>query len=544
MIDLDDLPWNNVTLTLAPDAFASGTVQTEHVYFVASSHGGALHISIASQSVWLRAVPSAFALAAGQSISIHLECDTRAAALGVEQGEPPVGTLQVTYEQLNSSGIRVSNNKDIVVRLPVAICPTCKRVIRTPNLGPGGRPPNVCPYCFERLLSCAQCGVLNTWKTRVCVANKQHIIRTSPDWVVLGGDGGHRGVADAPLGAGAMLWQFPSSLVTNPLRRLQWSSPITAFGIVFSGSTTGDGSHALHAFSAETGTLIWDAFPLPAPIHPERGGCCISDEFLIAGLVSGSVVALDAIRGTRRWIVDIGGTIYGSIIPTMPNMVAVVVADGVRSGRLVSLGTDDGRTLYEVPLSGRPDTAPAFSDGVVVVHDDSGGITAVDALSGRLVWTKSVATGFDAAPVIHNGVIYSAGADGIVRAIDLMSGVLTWESPALGGGISATPSLSETVLVVPTIEGICLVSRQNGQPVHRSGRGPVRAQPIVSPDGYYFAGKDARLHRLTAGLMVDDVYDAGGGGPQIAVSMAYADGRIFLATTRGVLYGLRMTGLL
>jgi len=100
------------------------------------------------------------------------------------------------------------------------------------------------------------------------------------------------------------------------------------------------------------------------------------------------------------------------------------------------------------------------------------------------------------------------------------------------------------VVAVPTVDGLCLVSRETGQPVQRTSRGPVRAQPIVAPDGFLFAGRDARLHRLAAGMSVDDVYDAGGGGPQVSVPMAYADGNVFVATTRGVLYALRMTGVL
>ncbi len=121
---------------------------------------------------------------------------------------------------------------------------------------------------------------------------------------------------------------------------------------------------------------------------------------------------------------------------------------------------------------------------------------------------------------------------------------MIWQSPVLGGAITGTPSIADSVLAVPTVEGLCLVSRETGQPVQRTSRGPVRAQPIVAPDGFLFAGKDARLHRLAAGMAVDDVYDAGGGGPQVSVPMAYADGNVYVATTRGVLHALRMTGVL
>ena len=169
---------------------------------------------------------------------------------------------------------------------------------------------------------------------------------------------------------------------------------------------------------------------------------------------------------------------------------------------------------------------------------------AINASTGSTLWYTQIADSFDAAPVIADQIVYSGGHDGILRALDLASGTLIWQSPVLGGAITGTPSVSQSVLAVPTVEGLCLVSRETGQSVQRTSRGPVRAQPIVAPDGFLFAGRDARLHRLAAGMAVDDVYDAGGGGPQVSVPMAYADGNVFLATTRGVLYALRMTGVL
>jgi outer membrane protein assembly factor BamB len=319
---------------------------------------------------------------------------------------------------------------------------------------------------------------------------------------------------------------------------------VTAFGVVYAASTTGDGEHLLHAFDVESGTPIWDPYVLAAPVHTDRGGVCIVGELVVAGLVNGSVLAVDAIRGTRRWMVDIGGSVYGSVIPLDLANVAVPVADGIHAGRLVVLTTDGGRIKFEVPLTGRPECTPGAGDNTIVVHDDMGGVLAINASTGDTRWYTQVTDSFDASPVIAGGVIYSGGHDGILRALRIDTGILLWESPVLGGAITGTPSIADSVLAVPTVEGLCLVSRETGQPVQRTSRGPVRAQPIVAPDGFLFAGRDARLQRLAAGMAVDDVYDAGGGGPQISVPMAYADGSVFLATTRGVLYALRMTGVL
>ena len=532
-----------MSIKLPAEAFVSGGFFDEMLGFHAAPGRGALRVVVTATEPWLSFVPQTFALAAGENIAANVTVDIAAAKRMVEGGRPPIAELQVTFEQQNTAGVRVERTANIPVQLPVAVCPCCKRVLHIPSHR-GAKPPTVCMHCFERLRPCPHCGVLNTWRVRTCLVNPNHIIRASEDWVTLGGNSQHTSNADVPLGAGALIWQFPMMLHTNPLRRLQWSSVVTAFGVVYAASTTGDGEHLLHAFDVESGTPIWDPYVLSAPVHPDRGGVCIVGELVVAGLVNGSVLAIDAIRGTRRWLVDIGGSVYGSVIPLNLAAVAVPVADGIHAGRLVVLTTDGGRIKFEVPLTGRPECTPAAADNTIVVHDDTGGVLAVNASTGDTLWYTQLADCFDAAPVIADRVVYSGGHDGILRALNITSGTLIWESPVLGGAITGTPSIADSVIAVPTVEGLCLVSRETGQPVQRTSRGPVRAQPIVAPDGFLFAGRDARLHRLAAGMAVDDVYDAGGGGPQVSVPMAYADGNVFLATTRGVLYALRMTGVL
>lgn len=532
-----------MSIKLPAEAFVSGGFFDERLRFTARVGRGALRVSVTTTEPWLSFVPQSFAIAAGGVVDAEVVVDVAAAKRMVEGGRPPLGELQIAFTQQNAAGVRVERTASLPVQLPVAVCPSCKRVLHIPS-HLGAKPPTVCMHCFERLRPCPQCGVLNTWRVRTCLVSPNHIIRASEDWVTLGGNSGHTGNADVPLGAGALIWQYPITLHTNPLRRLQWSSVVTAFGVVYAASTTGDGEHLLHAFDVESGTPIWDPYVLPAPVHPDRGGVCVVGDFIVAGLVSGSVVAIDAIRGTRRWMVDIGGSVYGSAIPIGHTAVAVPVADGIHAGRLVVLTTDGGRIKFEVPLTGRPECTPAEGENVIVVHDDTGGVLAVNASTGVTLWYAQLADSFDAAPVIADGIVYSGGHDGILRAVALESGNLLWQSPVLGGAITGTPSIADSVVAVPTVDGLCLVSRETGQPVQRTSRGPVRAQPIVAPDGFLFAGRDARLHRLAAGMSVDDVYDAGGGGPQVSVPMAYADGNVFVATTRGVLYALRMTGVL
>ena len=71
----------------------------------------------------------------------------------------------------------------------------------------------------------------------------------------------------------------------------------------------------MQAFALATGEALWE-FDLPDPkgLYPDRGAMALSEDgVLYAATLGGSVVALDVIRGTRRWESRVPGTVYGGV---------------------------------------------------------------------------------------------------------------------------------------------------------------------------------------------------------------------------------------
>ena len=143
--------------------------------------------------------------------------------------------------------------------------------------------------------------------------------------------------------------------------------------VIASGIDTAGNKSALYAFELASGAALWD-FDLPdaSGVYPDRGGLALSEDGLLyAATVGGSVLAMDAIRGTRRWETKVSGPIYGGL--TLSGELLIVPAgDG-----LALLDCASGSLLRTLPLGGQSDTAPAVWGGGVFAgrgHRGSAGV--------------------------------------------------------------------------------------------------------------------------------------------------------------------------
>src|SRR5262249_5228006 len=147
-------------------------------------------------------------------------------------------------------------------------------------------------------------------------------------WGMLGGNPAHGGVVGTvAVPSLSRRWSFPSS---PPLRRenaLSWSAPASAYGVLAAAAATPDGDAHIYSFEARNGAALWDAYPLNAPVYPDRGGVALSGGRLYAATIEGVCLALDAQRGTRVWERKLPGRVFGAVTPTGgdgPLLVAVM----------------------------------------------------------------------------------------------------------------------------------------------------------------------------------------------------------------------------
>lgn len=359
-----------------------------------------------------------------------------------------------------------------------------------------------------------------------------------------GGDASHALSGTQTLGTHlARRWSFPSFVPARAAEALEWSAPLAAFGLVIaSGINTVSNKAALYAFELTTGAALWD-FDLPDPsgLYPDRGGLALSEDgILYAATLGGSVLAMDVIRGTRRWETKVPGPIYGGL--TLSDDYLVVPA----GASLAILDCAAGTVLRTLPLGGQSDTAPAIWGGGVFVAADTEEVQAFNLGTGAEVWQTKTNGPFDAAPLVRDGVVYAAAMTGMVYALETATGGVKWQTSVSSRGISVTPALSADggLLFVACDDGFLhVVAAQSGKLVRskRVSAAPLRSSPVCSGQTVFAGADDGFLYSVDSEYTVRRAYET---SPGIRLSTAgpalYGD-YLICAATNGVLYALQAT---
>ena len=212
-----------------------------------------------------------------------------------------------------------------------------------------------------------------------------------------------------------------------------------------------------------------------------------------------------------------------------------------KTGALAILDAETGKVRHKIPLSGLPDVAPALVNGLALVHDDGGGVTAIEVSTGAVRWKIENASGFDAAPLILGERVFSAGADGALVARNLADGAEIWRFSVTNAPLTGTPAATETLLHLPASDGLHLVSTATGRAVRRYGSlRPLRSAPLVAGGTIFYASTDGCVYGIAPGKQPEKLYETGSVGSQILAAPALADGALFCVATNGCLYALNL----
>lgn len=549
-----DFPADLRTLILSPTDYLAGGVRSLRFHLTNSDPQTALYVKLSCEADWVSLSPQEAALGPGekQAVAVTVKVDTARAQL--QAGGPPATPIALLSQRLGGAGLSPlpTMSATVYVRLPVAICPSCEKTLDA-DLSDGATVPAFCPFCFERLRPCPICSTPNTWRARQCIADSSHTVRGLLDWTVLGGGPGHFGLRDpvdlgvAPLreGAGFSLtrrWSFPSVPPTRSEQTLYWSAPIAAYGMVAAAAATSEGDAHIYAFQSDTGAPLWDPYPLADPVYPERGGVTLNEGKLYAATVEGLLVCADALRGTRLWERTLAGKVYGAPVPSTPGSPLLVPLVTPEGGALAQVGVELGDGICMTPLEGPVMTAPAFFDGKVLVHDDSGVLSCIELTTGKLLWRSNGLGKFQASPIAYDGRVYSATDTGKVFAHEIQTGKELWQVEVTSVALSGTPACDGSLLYLPGEDGVHLVSAALGRAVRRyPTRRPVRSSPVVIAGSLLFGVTDGDIYGAAPGRTMERLYETGTISSQIITAPALADGALFLTSTNGVLYSLALS---
>ncbi|MGI4790727.1 MAG: PQQ-binding-like beta-propeller repeat protein [Janthinobacterium lividum] len=496
-----------------------------------------LHVGVKSPVPWLDVYPGEFALAPSESQALTAELRPDLA------GHAALAAVQVSLfgqylavSAADAADLPADLEMAIAVTPPLSNCPHCAADL------PEGA--TECRRCGERIRLCWVCGTPNTWLAKVCRLNTSHILRMENDWrMAPGGDASHAVSSNQALGVHlARRWSSPSFAPTRAADALEWSAPLTAFGMVIASGIDTPGNRAsIYAFELATGAALWD-FDLPDSqgLYPDRGAMALSEDgMLYAATLGGSVLAMDAIRGTRRWETKVAGAVYGGV--TLSDNLLLVPAGET----LAVLDRNDGSILRTLPLGGQSDTAPAVWGGGAFVAGDDHLLRAFDLTTGAEVWATENDGPFDAAPLVRDGIIYAATMAGTVYALEAATGSIRWQTSVSSKGISVTPALSaDGLLFVACDDGFMhIVASSTGNLIRsrRVSAAPLRSSPVCSGPTVFVGADDGTLYSLDADYAVRRAYETSPGTRLGTAGPALYGDYVVCAATNGVLYVLQAT---
>ncbi len=560
--DVPPFPADTDAISIAPNEFGHGV--TVKQFALSNAHHAVLHVRLLTpaDAPYLSVSPSEAALGPGEKQTVSVFLDAGQARDNVRKGAAPYAPVQMAYHRLFPSirGVPPTpiGTGVVTVHLPFATCPHCSRSLDDAIVG--GVNPEVCPYCFERLRPCPVCGTLNSWLVRRCIRNADHIVWPAPHWATLGGDSKHGGslpstarsqyaLGEQSALALSRMWSFPMHPPSRRENALSWSAPACAYGIVAAAGSSPDGEAHLYAWDMQTGAPLWEPYPLPHPVYPDRGGVTLANGRIYTATVEGTCVCVDAQRGTRVWETRLNGRIFGTVTTAQLGhhalLALVSLSKEDNSGALVALEADTGKIAYELPVSGSPDAAPAFSHPLAFIHDDNGFLTAWNLMTGEKAWEATLdGQGTDAAPIVSDDLVFSATSAGMAWCHDAQTGQKKWSLSVTNAPFGGTPACDQTLLYLPAGDGLHLVSKTTGQAVRRyHSRYAIRSAPLLLGDTIVYGSTDGNVYGGSAARAPEKQYETGTVGSQIVGALAFSGGTVFAAATNGVLYALHAKSL-
>jgi outer membrane protein assembly factor BamB len=218
---------------------------------------------------------------------------------------------------------------------------------------------------------------------------------------------------------GARAWDRPMG--TAPIS----ASLLLAEGRIFAASEDG----TLAALDAGSGAIIWK-IALGAPV---LHGAALSGSVLYVGVTGGSLFAIDAATGSRRWNpVELGPGGVGT--PAIANG-SVYVGSGLltNTGAIHVRNVSDGTAQWTWTTPEQALVHPgAVTDRILYVVSDDGNVYAVDLATHGVLWTGATQGALGTLGSLVGNVLYVSSADRTVYAFDATTGRNLWSVPVVG----------------------------------------------------------------------------------------------------------------
>lgn len=341
---------------------------------------------------------------------------------------------------------------------------------------------------------------------------------------------------DGERGVGDLVFRSPRTALAGPPPAVAWWSPVRGepLGVAADGTdVVAAALEEVRLLDGRSGTQHWRAVvPGIRTYRPAIDGPWV------AVTTETEVVVLDRASGRRRAAVPFPGP--GPVALTRDRQGRPLVVAGSVSGTILAVDASDGSPRWSVQYPGAVTVAPRSDGDVVVAAWEAGKTTtarALDTGSGALRWEVGVGE-IAAAPVLAGGVVVVAGGDtvhtGTARALDPATGQERWRVPLAGFFDDAIESAADdhtcylvdglgTVTALDLRSGAVLWQRATGRSVV-GRRAVLTATSVVFPT---FADELVVLDRETGAVRSADLQ------PGVPIDVTPGAGRLIVALRLG-----------
>jgi len=255
------------------------------------------------------------------------------------------------------------------------------------------------------------------------------------------------------------------------------NNPVISNGVVYVGSAgvaqfERDRRDGVYAFDMSSGDRIW-LFGTELDVN----GVAYWDEVVVATGDEGRVWGIDAANGDGLWTEDTGSSAFGN--PLMIDGMAVV---GDANGFVTALDAHTGNRLWQVQADGAV-RGGASSDGRVIFAAGENGEVVAMTLDGSAIWRHTVeergengSVRIFGAPTITDDLVIvtlvrsDLFAEPAVAALDKSDGSLQWLATDRAGvkpewgNVRSSPAVAGEVLVFaePYSAGIVAIGLEDG----------------------------------------------------------------------------------
>lgn len=238
-------------------------------------------------------------------------------------------------------------------------------------------------------------------------------------------------------------------------------SAVVADGVIYAGSL----DSTLYALDERNGRVVWSV-RFPAPI---RSTPSVHNGLLYIN-AAGTLTALDASSGVRRWSFATGGEKihepygYADYYQSSPAVRNGTVYFGSGDGNVYAVNAKNGSLQWKFSTNGVVHASPAFDSTRLFIGSFDGTMHALDQRTGKELWSfHSVGHRFfpqgemQGTPVAVNGLVCVGARDYNVYAIDAEKGYCHWNTVfPRGWALSLTPA--DSLLYIGTSDDDVIIA--------------------------------------------------------------------------------------